>query len=122
MHNLAIVYRVVSYHTFSALSCRHVKYFWPTDDEGCEDATELLLIQNVIANENELLKKETKSNHTTAVQHVAVLNCGHPSSSGSTANPDKNSAVSDFFCCTVIAWYKYARYENVLNYYHTASN
>ena len=92
MHNLAIVYRVVSYHSFSALSCRHyaVKYFLPTDDEGCEDATELPLIQNVIA------RKETKSDHTKAVQHVAFLNRDHPSSSGSTANPDKNS-VSSFF-------------------------
>ena len=100
MHNLAIVYRieiVTSYHTLSAPSCRHyaVKYFFPTDDEGCEDATELPL-QNVITKENELLKKETKSDHTRAVQHVAVLNRGHPSSSGSTAGPDKNSAVSNF--------------------------
>ena len=70
-------------------------HFSPTDDEGCEDATELSL-QNVIANENELLKKETQSDHARAVQKVAFLNCGHPSSSGSTADPDKNSAVSDF--------------------------
>ena len=64
-------------------------HFLPTDDEGCEDATELPLIENVIA------RKETKSDHTKAVQHVAFLNRDHPSS-GSTANPDKNSAVSDF--------------------------
>ena len=85
---------IVSYHTFSALSCRHyaVKYCLSTDDEGCEDATELPL-QNVITKENELLKKETKSDHTRAVQHVAFLNCDHPS----TVDPDKNSAVSDFF-------------------------
>ena len=92
MHNLAILYRVISYHTFSALSCRHyaVKYCLSTDDEGCEDAAELPL-QNVIA------RKETKSDHTRAVQHVAVLNRDHPSSSGSTANTDKNPVVSDFF-------------------------
>ena len=119
MHNLAIVYRieiVTSYHTLSAPSCRHyaVKYFFPTDDEGCEDATELPL-QNVITKENELLKKET----TRAVQHVALLNCDHPSSSGSTADPDKNSAVSDFY----FAVYRVdARYANVLNPYHTTSN
>ena len=88
-------------------------HFSPTYDEGCEDATELPL-QNVLANENELLKKETKSDHTRAVQKVAFLNCGHPS----TADPDKNSAVSDFFCCTVIAWYRAdARYANVLSYW-----
>ena len=73
-----------------------MKYFFSTDDEGCEDATELPL-QNVIANENEQLKKETKSDHTRAVQHVAVLNCDHPSSSGSNADPDKNFAVGDCF-------------------------
>ena len=98
MHNLAILYRVISYHTFSALPCRHyaVKYCLSTDDEGCEDATELSL-QNVITEENEQLKKETQSDHTRAVQKVAVLNHGHPSSPGSTVDPDKNSAVSDFF-------------------------
>ena len=97
-----------------------MKYFFSTGDEGCEDAAELPL-QNVIT--NELLKKETKSDHARAVQHVAVLNCGHPSSSGSTADPDKNLVVSNFFCCTVIAWYRAdVKYENVLNYYHTASN
>ena len=69
-------------------------HFSPTDDEGCEDATELPL-QNIIANEQ--LKKKTQSDHARVVQKVAFLNCGHPSSSGSTADPDKNSAVSDFF-------------------------
>ena len=69
-----------------------MKYCLSTDDEGCEDATELPL-QNVITKENELLKKETKSDHARAVQQVAVLNRGHPSSSGSTAGPDKNSLV-----------------------------
>ena len=71
-------------------------HFSPTDDEGCEDATGLPL-QNVIANEDEQVKKKTQSDHTRAVQKVAFVNCGHPSSSGSTADPDKNSAVSDFF-------------------------
>ena len=70
-----------------------MKYFFSTGDEGCEDAAELPL-QNVITNEQ--LKKETNSDHTRAFQHVAVLDCDHPSSSGSTADPDKNSAVSDF--------------------------
>ena len=77
-HNLAIVYRieiVTSYHTSSAPSCSTLCCeVFSTDDEGCEDATELPL-QNVIANENEQLKKETKNDHTRAVQHVAVLNC-----------------------------------------------
>ena len=69
-------------------------HFSPTVDEGCEGATELSL---QITKENEQLKKESKSDHTRAVQKVAVLNCGHPSSPGSTADPDKNSVVSDFF-------------------------
>ena len=71
-------------------------HFSPTEDEGREDATELPL-QNMIANEDEQLKKKTRSDHTRAVQKVAVLNRGHPSSPGSTVDPDKNSAVSDFF-------------------------
>ena len=67
-----------------------MKHFFPTDD----DATELPL-QNIIANEQ--LKKEIKSDHTRAVQHIPFLNCDHSSSSGSTADPDKNPVVSDFF-------------------------
>ena len=69
-------------------------HFFSTDDEGCEDAAELPL-KNVITNEQ--LKKETKSDHTRAVQHVPFLNCDHSSSSGSTADPDKNPVVSDIF-------------------------
>ena len=79
-----------------------MKHFFPTDDkdaatydEGCEEATDLPL-KNVITKENEQLKKETKGEHTRAVQHVAFRNCDHPSSSGSTANPKKNPLVNDF--------------------------
>ena len=85
--------------TLSALSC--IDYalndFVPADEEECEHATELPL-QNMIASEDEQLMKETKTDDTRGVQHVAVLNCDHAASSGSTTDPDKNSAeaVSDF--------------------------
>ena len=68
-----------------------VKYILPTDHEEREHATELLL-KNMITEEDDQQMKETNSDHTRA-----VLNCDHPASSGSTADPDKNSveAVSD---------------------------
>ena len=73
-------------------------HFLPTDDEGYEDATELPLITK----ENGLLKKETKSDHTRAVQHVTFLNCDHPSSSESTADPNENSVVRNFLLLFVL--------------------
>ena len=110
------------YHTILCQSFHAAHYamkdFFPTDDEGCEDAAEL----PQITKENEQLKKETKSEYTRAVQHVSFLNCNHLSSSESTADPDKNSVVRNF-CSTVIAWYRAnVQYKNLLNYYHTALN
>ena len=87
LHHGCIVY---SYD----ILCQHfhashyaVKYILPT-----EHATELSL-KNMIAEEDDQQMKETNSDHTRA-----VLNCDHPASSGSTADPVKNSAeaVSDF--------------------------
>ena len=71
-----------------------MKYILSTDDDGCEHATELPL-QSM---QDEQLKEETNSDHTKV-----VLNCDHPASSGSTADPDENSAeaVSDFCDCLV---------------------
>ena len=94
MQNLAIPYFHAAHYAIKINM--PLLHFSPTDDEGCEDATELPL-QNVIANENEQLKKKPQRDHIRAVQKGAFLNCGHPSSSESTADPDKNSAVSDFF-------------------------